>query len=62
MKKLIIIGLLVITASVGASSAVSAIGSYAWTDNCKCIQVGPNFAQYVPVSNCKGVPSTHGCK
>jgi hypothetical protein len=67
MKRLFYL-LLVLTIVVGSiapsqgNAKVTTIGSYTWTDNCKCLQVGPSFAQYVPVSNCKGVPSTHGCK
>jgi hypothetical protein len=66
MKRLFYL-LLVLTIVVGSiapsqGNAKAVIGSYTWTDNCKCLQVGPSFAYYVPVSNCKGLPSTHGCK
>lgn len=48
--------------SQGNANEKKVIGNYSWTSDCKCVKVSPTFAQYVPVSNCKGVTNSFGCK
>jgi hypothetical protein len=69
MKKIIQL-MLFLTIVVGTTSQTGAntvkakavIGSYSWTSDCKCAQVGPGFGQYVAVSYCKGIANNFGCK
>lgn len=66
MKRLFYL-LLVLTIVVGSiaqsqGNAKAVIGDYSWTSDCKCVKVSPTFAQYVPVSNCKGLVKPAGCK
>jgi hypothetical protein len=63
MKKLIVFAFIAIAVSVTATvKEKKVINEYAWTSDCKCVKVSPTFAQYVPVSNCKGVSNSFGCK